>query len=402
MAIRSGSVLTEGNGFIIDRIQSAGPGLSIPSEKIYELGNYETVAEVRDTPELSFDLESLDVSTEIEALLLGLDPTTVAPGQELLLLNAKPLDIISPFKSGLGLFNIVKSIALPYLTLESATYRFGVQANSTQAFTLRGDSIYYVPGTAYYQTFPVAGAGPYAFTNAAIKTVEAGVDLYAYCVWNKRTDGTYQRLFVGDEYTNTSTGFTLTAAGVLAAPDGTLHVVYGSTVVATYPQSVHQTVAVKPAAVRGKDIDVYISDGAATPTMIRWAGLQSAEVTWRLALEATRELGNPHVVSQDYDVPELSGTLTMKPASVGYLFERVAQITGVPVIETINALSSVPLDMEIRISHPTSGVVLKTLKVAQARFVPPASAFAANTRLEVPFTFTSDTGRLAVHRGVPA
>ena len=71
MALRGGQILHVGNGVtVIDRLQVAGSGdLNIPTEKIYELGNYESVATVRDIPDISYNMESLDVSCEMEALL---------------------------------------------------------------------------------------------------------------------------------------------------------------------------------------------------------------------------------------------------------------------------------------------------------------------------------------------
>jgi hypothetical protein len=103
VAIKSGQFLHDIHGFVIDRIQSGGvSNLNIPEEKIYELGNYETVGVVRDIPDLSFDLESLDVSTEVEAILVGEDPTAVLDGDEFDFIHALPLDVISPFKAGNG------------------------------------------------------------------------------------------------------------------------------------------------------------------------------------------------------------------------------------------------------------------------------------------------------------
>lgn len=358
------------------------------------------MAEVRDTPELTFGVESVDVSTEFEALLAHVNPTTVADGTGFSLADSKPIDILSPFKAALNQYGITKSIALPYLTMSSATYRFGVQQNATQSFELAGDSIYYINGSPYHEVFTVAGAGPYSFANGpAIVTTESGVAIYAYCVTAFRSDGTYQRLFPVTDYTSTSGGFTLTTAGVAAAGTGDLHVTYGSATADTFPEAVHEGVGVKPAAVRGSHIDVYISDGTATPSLVKWEGLQSAEVTWRLALEAIRELGNTHIVEQSYDVPDLTGTLSMRPKDVNYMFERIAQVTGVPTTETINALSSVALDTHIRVRHPTTGVVLKTLVAEKCRYTPPAGQVQANQRLDVPFPFTSDTGKLTVYKG---
>ena len=50
MALKAGSLLTTGNdSVLIERLQTGGPGtLNIPTEKIYELGNYESVATIRD------------------------------------------------------------------------------------------------------------------------------------------------------------------------------------------------------------------------------------------------------------------------------------------------------------------------------------------------------------------
>src|SRR5688572_20638373 len=154
MAIKAGQILHDANGFVVDRIQTGGVGnLNIPEEKIYELGNYNTVATVRDIPDLSFDLESLDVSTEIEALNLFRDPTAVIDGDEFDFIDAVPLDVISPFKSSQGQYDIIRGLVIPYLTLENVTYRFGTRANATQSYTLRGDSVYYIPGSPYYEEF---------------------------------------------------------------------------------------------------------------------------------------------------------------------------------------------------------------------------------------------------------
>ncbi len=263
MAITAGQFLHDAQGFVIDRIQSGGvSNLNIPEEKVYELGNYRAVATVRDIPDLSFELESLDMSTEIEALLLGLDPTDTVEGQEFDFISSIPMDVISPFKAAKGLYNIVKGVIVPYLTLENVTYRFGNRQNATQSFTLRGDSVYYIPGTPYYEEFSGDGVeDEFTLAHTAIPYSESGDTIHVLSVCVVKADGTYKRLFYGEDYTDTTTTFTLEDA--TSAPSGsTIRVVYGSETAATYPQTVHQNVSVKPAAVRGKDIDVYVG----TPT----------------------------------------------------------------------------------------------------------------------------------------
>lgn len=413
MAIKSGQILHQANAFVVDRLQSAGPGnLNIPEEKIYELGNYQTVATVRDIPDLSFDMESLDVSVEIEALLTNQLEADIADGEQIDFLNAVPIDVISPFKAAGNGFEIVRGVAIPYLTLESASYRFGVRQNSSQSFTLRGDGIYYVPGAPYYQQENLnSGTNQaYAFDQTAISYTESGDTLYALSVCVKAsagpTTGAYKRLFIGTDYTNTSGGITVLADWVSEGYN-TIHIVYGTAASLSYLQAgnnptgnvVHEGTSVKPAAVRGKDIDVYISDGAATPTMTRWTGVQSVEVTRSVNLDNDEELGNFHFVGSDYDTAEVTGTIQVKPVDPEDLHTKIAQIANVASNVIAGPHSSQELEVEIRINDPDTGVTLKTLYIEDARFTLPSYSGQVQQKLEVPFAFSSDGGNLKVIKG---
>lgn len=399
MAIKSGQILHDAHGFVIDRIQSAGAGsVNIPEEKIYELGNYNTVATVRDIPDLSFDLESYDVSCEFEAILTNEDPTSLTDGQEFDFGDAIPLDIISPFKSGNNEYDIVRGIGLPYLTLERASYRFGLRQNATQQFTLRGDSIYYIPGSPYYQSYTNIGDTTYNFDNTAIEYVESGDSYYALCVTLVDTStNNYKRLYLGDDYTNTSGGFTLLED--LSGTYDEIKVIYGSAVAASYPQTVHENVSVKPAAIRGKDIDVYVGTNAATPVFTRWAGVQSAELNWSVQLENDEEFGNSHYVSSDYDVAEVTGSITIKPEDPAELWERIAEIADVATDKIVGPYTSTFLPMEVRVSDPDDGTVLKTFYVPDARFTIPGLQGRVQQKAEVTMNFNSDGGTLKVYNG---
>lgn len=401
MAIKAGQFLHDVHGFVIDRIQSGGvSNLNIPEEKIYELGNYQTVATVRDIPDLSFDLESFDVSTELEAILLGIDPSSVLEGDELDLTRSMPIDVISPFKSAQGAFDVVKGIAVPYLTLESATYRFGVRQNSTQSFSLRGDSVYYIPGTPKWQEYTlVDGTLTYTFAQTAKPFAESGDTLYALsvCVKNPTTKK-YRRLFYGEDYTNTSTTITL-LADWFDSGYTKLHVVYGTDTAGNYPQNVSEDVTVKPAAVRGKDIDVYIGTSGATPTFTRWNGVQSFEVNRRVNLENDEEFGNSHYVSQDYDTADVTGSITLKPLDPDDLWDKIAAIANVSSTEISGPLTSVGLPVELRVSDPDTGSRLKTFYIEDARFTMPSTQGRVQTKQTVQFNFTSDGGNLLIYKG---
>lgn len=397
MSIRAGQFLHDANGFVVDRIQTGGAGnLNIPEEQVYELGNFQAVGTIRDIPDLSFDLESVDVSTEIESILTFTDPTAVVDGDEFDFLNAKPVDVVSPFKAGMNQFAIVRGLAVPYLTLENATYRFGTRTNATQAYTLRGDSIFYVPGTPYYEEFTASGVGPYTLAHTALPYTVRGVTQHALGVCYIRADGTYKRLFFGADYTDTGTAVTLVAA----APVGsTVRIVYGSATAATYPATVHQGTAVKPAAVRGKDIDVYIGTPGASPTFTRWTGVQSFEATWRVTLDNDEEFGNAFYVAQDYDVPEVTGNIVVRARDPQDLWDKVFQITNVPANQIAGPNTSVLLPVELRINNPDTGTRIKTIYIPDARFTPPAVQGRVQQKLETTFNWRSETGSMKVYAG---
>lgn len=400
MAIKSGQFLHLANGYLIDRIQTAGAGnLNIPEERIYELGNYQTVGLIRDTPDLSFDLESLDPGVEIEAILMGIDPTTVIAGDEIDFAQCVPIDVIAPFKDQGGVFTTVKGVVVPELRMESAAFRAGVRQNFTKQFSLRGDSIYYTQGTPYQDTFTVpgvGGTGPYTLAHTALPYVDShGDNRYALNARLVYASGATRRLVFGVDYTNTTTQVTLMAA----PPAGTkLHVVYGSAAAATFDQSVHPDTSVKPAAARARNVKVYV--GPQGGPLTQWLGLQTAEVNWRVNLDRDEELGNEQVVSSDYDVAEVSGSLAMRARDVQYLFDRIAEVTDTANTGVVaGVLSSTPLEVEVQVENITTGDVEETIFVPDAIIQPPPVQGRVQQKIETTFPFTSESGSLFVYSG---
>jgi hypothetical protein len=394
MSVKGGQILhvagnDAGSAFLIDRIQTGGlTGINVNETKIDELGNYETVGTVRDIPDLTFEIESFDTSTELESILTGGD-NTEANGTEFNLANFVPIDILSPFKTS-GLFTIAGGVIIPYLSLESMSYRFSITDSAAMTASLRGDSIFYVPGSVWRET--AAGDGiqtVFNFVNGpAYKSTIAGADYYALSV---TVDGVRKRL--GTEYTNTSAGITF-----LTAPANLSNIafVYGSGDASTYNQGVHTSTS--PAGVRGYYIQLQLGNGAASYT--DWFGVQSASVDWRVTLERDEEFGNPSVVAQDFDTPEVSGSITMKPRDVAALFSQVQKIAGITGTDIANATQDPPeLEVKIIIKHPSTGAVLKTLHVPDGKFTMPSIQGQVGQKLEQDFSFTGASGVLQVFKG---
>lgn len=412
MALKAGSLLTTGNdSVLIERLQTGGPGtLNIPTEKIYELGNYESVATIRDVPDLTFSLESLDVTTDTEAMLADVSADT----DGIDLATVRPLNVatqIKPGKKQLNPFDIVRSVAIPYLSLESASYKFGLRENARQTFSLRGDSIFYNPGATYIDEAVGTGiAGQaiitthsaYPFTDGngtrRVLAVVAGI----------------KRLSFGPDYalsygivTADAAIVTVTLTDAVPVTD-TIRVVYASPALRTYPQSVHTLATLKPAAVRGKDIDVYI--GGYDPADVagsqahKWTGVQDASVDWKVTLEKEEEFGNYYAVGQDFDVPTVSGAITIQPRDPADLWKKLREITGLEsVTAVIGANVAVPLPLDIIIKDgQNGGVTLKRFHIPDARFSVPGYNPRIQQNVTMSLEWESDTGAMTIYRDLSA
>jgi hypothetical protein len=549
MAIKAGNIVHVGNDtYLINRIQTGGPGqVNIKRETVREVGNYLSVGQVVDTPDLSFSLESYDVSCALEALMLDEDPTITHTYD---LSAAVPLNIKGAFKGGLTAtspYATVDSVAIPYLLLESMAYKFGLKTDASQTATLKGDSIYYNPGSTYIES--AAGLGQPAVatvtnkaltSNVATLTVGsshgiavghvitvAGVDstfngtnlvvtavastTISYAVVHANVGSTgasgtvtttgqeivtahaayavteggvvrrtlsvgtkTRRLNLGTDYTETYGGVTAEAAvttvhtiGALAATDR-LRIMYASPTVESFLQTVHAVVTgtagtitgatsvsgtsllvnatalyavgdviiiddglgtvelvkvsaisgtvgaqtltvsaltqnhldgaaiatyvptVRPAAIRGRDIDVYINS-------VKKISVQSVDLTWKVTLEPDEEFGNYHYVDQDFEVPDVSGTIDFKPRDAAEMLALMQQLAGVTdALQSAPATSAPAIRVDICLKNPVDGRILKRLMVPDARFDMPGYSAKVLQKLDFSAKFTSDTGALTV------
>lgn len=166
-----------------------------------------------------------------------------------------------------------------------------------------------------------------------------------------------------------------------------------------YPQNLHAAAsATRPAAIKGRDIEIRV--GGLTITD-RWSSVQSVTVEQRLDLQKDEELGNAQVVSQDYDVPAVTGTIEIKPKDVAELLTRVRQIAGVATsTEVVGPATTALLQLEILLHSPDNGAVLKTIYVPDARFSLPGFSGQVQQKLTTTFNWESDGGVLKVYKGV--
>lgn len=401
-AIKGGQILHFGNTTLIERLQTAGPGLNVPKERVYELGNYLSVAISHDTPDITFTMESWDVTTDVEELLTG-DSGTIDMSA------CRPIDIASQFKAGKGLSNefvVVESVALPFLTVESCSYRFGAKENAAQTFTLRGDSIHYNPGASVIEQFTASGSSGQTLLLAH----PAGVYNGDVVAGPRRALGIMvgtKRLVYGVDYTEALSGpagaFRTVTITVLAAQTtgATIQVIYFTNDTVTYDQTTHTDSSTKPANIRGKDITMLVNGVAVAD---RYLGVQSVQVDQRFTLERTDELGNSQAVSQDYgDAPVVNGNVVVRFRDLADLHARLQEALGISAsTESIGPLQFDQNRIDFVLHHPETGAVLKTLEITDAVVELPGFQGRANATTDWTLNFESDSGQLTVLDSAPS
>jgi hypothetical protein len=386
MAIKGGQILHVTGGFVIDRIQTGGlTGINVNEDRLEELGNVIAIGTLRDIPDLTFEIESFDVTTELESILLG-GINDEATGAVFDLALNVPINIISPFKAS-GAFTVDGGVVVPYLTLESMSYAFSLGDPATMTATLRGDSVFYVPGAVYEEVFDGdTTTGPFNFTDGpAYKSTIGGTEYFALSV---TVDGIRQKNVI--DYTDTATGVTFEAGSEPQTGTGNIVVTYGSGVASTYNQGIHNVT--DPIGIRGRD--TYISVDAGN----NWLGVQSGNIDWSVSLERDEEFGNSFIVGQDFDIPDVSGSVSMKSVDVNALFAQIQLVTGLTGTDIANATEDPPeIDVEI-ITVDTAGATTKTWIVPDAKFTVPSLQGSVGSKLETDFAFTSATGVLEVYK----
>lgn len=404
------------DGFVIDRIQTGGVNsVNVQTTKIAETGNYETVGLVRDIPDLSFEIQSLDVSTDIESLVSGSSPSTVViqnlgagatpVGNALSFLQTQPVDVTSPFRAANARFNITQGVIVPCLYLEQVQYRYGLKANAEETFTMRGDAIYYCPGLPVKET-AAGGSASYSFTNGpAFVYHELGQTIYAVSVWwFDPVSGLTQRLFHQQDYTDTNAGFTLVGGAGVIPSTATVHFCYASTITGSgstsapfyYGQNLNTPQSVKPAAIRSKDMDVYLGVGG---VMERLTGVQSFDATWKVNLDLDEEFGNAHYTSSSFNFADVNGSVALKGVNPSDVITKVQNLLGVPTSEIVGALTYPAVELEVRLRNPVTHQLLKTIYIPDAEFVAPPIQAQQNTNLSMTLNFDSATGQLLVFDG---
>lgn len=412
MSVHAGSILTVGGNNVIDRIQSAGLGdVTLPVETIREVGNRLVVDKIPTEPDFTFTMESWDVSTDMMAWLCGkvgalasgsppggTDPAGTAYAWE----DCGFVNVVSPWKDpATGSAGVVEAGHLvPAYYPTRLRYRFGVTDMAVQEVELGG-------GTFYYgKAAPVEEYGTGDGSNNAFVTADATVQ--------HRIGGgggtTFRNVFgviaggtpmvEGVDYTVAGGGGSPATITFLVAPaNGALvRYCYFTSAAKAWPQTVHAATIVKPGAVRGRNVQIFVGAGV---DRVRLGSVQTFELEATVDSEVERELGSEEPVGRTINGRDCTGTVTIRSKDATAFIGLLAKVTGADPDEVFGYLNQNAIPVEIQIQNPKNpGEILKTIYVSDGIFQPPGTPARVNTPTDFALRFDSQNGSFVEYKGV--
>lgn len=417
MSINAGSILHLAGNNVIDRIQSAGLGdVRLPTETIREVGNREVVDKITTEPDFTFTLESLNVSTELMAFLTGAKggteqasgafPGSSDPdGTEYNWLDCGFVNIPSPWKNpATGSAGVIEAGHLvPGYYPTRLQYRFGTTDNAQQTVELAGGSYFYGEFAPVEDEFT---------TEAAQKEFETG-DVTVKYRKGGSTGTTFRNVFgvlvdgqlMTEEIDYKVTGGSGSKAKVIFLeghePDtgAIVKVCYFTSAKKEFPQSVHASTVVVPAAVRGRNIVVEITP-VGSEAAKRLGGIQTLELEATLEGEVERELGTEDIVSRTVTGSDCKGTVTVRAKSKDAFFQMLEDITGVDRSEVYGWFNENSCRLDILIQNPKDPAeILKTIRVEDAIFQVPGTPAKVNSPTDFSVGFESKDGTFSEFKG---
>lgn len=415
MSIQAGTLIYVGGNAVIDRLQTAGLGnVRVPVDVVREIGNPQIVDKVPQDPDFTFTMESFDVSTQLEAWLTGQtgDGTIAgAPGAGDAAGTAYHIDsdhcqyvnVCSPWRDPTSSASLVNfGHLIPGYYARRVRYQFGVTDNASEQVELNGGSFYYQAGAPVEEYFTGNGTiKTFTSSSAAVPYREGGAggttfrSIFGVCV-----DG--QLMVQNIDYTTTPTDSPAPAVAsitfVVAPKAGQkVKLAYFTTAAKSFPQSVHASAVVKPAAVRGRNICAYIGSGSARVLIPM---VQTANLEYTVDGTIEHEFCQIEAVGFNVTGTDVIGEVVTRARDATQLGALISSVSGVAATEVFGWLNTHTVELEIEIHDPKSPAnVLKTLYVSDAIFDAPDTPARVNQPTDFTFGWQSQSGTYTVYKG---
>ena len=206
----------------------------------------------------------------------------------------------------------------------------------------------------------------------------------------------------GVDYTQSPSNSPSAAAATVTfttapANNAVVVICYFTTTTKSYPQTVHASTVVKPAAVRGRNICLYLGSGG---TRTKLGGVQSFELEATVDSQPDREFCNEDIIGRTVNGTDCNGTVTLRAKDKDAFIAALSKVTGVSSTEVFGFLNQHEVPLELVIQNPKNPAqTLKTLYVADAIFSVPGTPARVNQAIDFELRFESKNGTYKAYKG---
>lgn len=421
MSIPAGHIITVGALNVIDRLQDAGlQNPKVPTEVVRETGNDLVVGKILTEADFQFQMTSWDVSCDMMAMLNGKmggaessegPAAEDAAGTAYKWENCQFVNLAAPWARDTGSEggDIASGVLVPAFYPTALAYKFGVTANAEQSVTLNGGSYYMA------EAYPIEETGIGTGEALTIETKEEA-RVYAIGGFGSETarhvfgvlvDGVIQQ--EGVDYTEEG-GVTVKEAHEKAAAKkvkikfitlpkagAVIKFMYFSDKAHALPQAVHADTTISPAAVRGRNIEIWLGEGEGR-VLLR--GVQTFDLNATTTGQVQREMGTQDPIGYAITGTDANGTITLDPKEEAALYVALEEMTGIKRNEIQGYINEHTIPMEAKIFNPkVPAEVIKSIKVGDAKFQIPGTTAKVNQTLSLPISYESEKGTFEEIKG---
>lgn len=379
--------------YLAARVQRLDMTTNIPTTDIDELGNPQHAGTTTDIPEVSATFQAYDVSVKLFAALTG-NSAGAYPGAGVNIDELQDIDVIGVVKDA-NAADYIKSVHLRKCRVESFTYTYSVDGESTEEYTATGSKKRWFKNDVIVDDFsgsPVTSPQTVTQTPIQLKNGDYAMSVIV--------DGEYFEEVAGspstNEYQLSGTTLTFDDSG---SPDDVIVVYHANPAGDNWTDVSDGSM---PAAIRGRDVRPVI----AANNMER---VQSVTIRGTLPVERVEEMGNRDAVGYITQVPQVTGDITVLDTD----HELVALFaTGHfnPVGQTefdICEFTVSGIELRVELLDPAEGcdvdqdsrTVLKTVRVPEITITSEGHTTNVGGNATQTFSFRSETGECIVYSG---
>jgi len=404
IALQSEKILVVGRGTVVDRVQSLGVNTTLPSEDVKELGNPAIVDTVEDIPETTVDIEAFDTNCELITLLQGGDPHAATPPTQFDITadDFKTVGFLFPVKE-VGSTNALKTGVVGNAQVRSINYRYDVDGTATESLSFGSDNLFWSDNSAAFESFtatPSQTDFPLDVATYGL-SIEWKTDTFSFCVdveGVRKTEGTSAEVTAGtaDYYIDDVSSPHVLIFGTGLDTGQIVNILYPCVTTQAFGSGVHESSAVYPGAIKGRNIPIRIGTGG---DIVR--RVQSVNFTIDIPVEVIKEMGNTQVVGSIGDIPTVSGDFTVLDRD-GRVFSELCGQTDLPTAKAVSVGDFVKtLSLEVKLLDPDdNSTVLKTIYLPKIVITGLSHTTRVGDQIAQVFNFKNAAGEVpAIYRG---